>query len=370
MVSMAREEVIGYIYVILILLVFGVVTGDEYTPSPNIGYPAGLVPNCPGVLKNATISPKKLQMLRILVHKVINGKVHRSDYPITGAAKSLAKDKLVDFKNKKTVFYIGGFVDSAYFPFSQAMGTVYSRRGYNVLLSETFQFLTYIYPKSVRLSKVIGDKIGELLVNLENLGLKADNLEIVGMSIGAHIAGYAAKYYFNATGRKPSRLTGLDPAGPCFRGLPPDLRLRKTDAERVDILHTNIDGFGIAENLGHVDYYVNGGEYQPSDIVAIPCLVICSHVRSAIYWWLAVQNPKKFIAIKCDSIQDARFAKCYNGTEINYVGLETKFDRPGLYYLPTYNEFPYYRAKEGLNEQNEIYKYHAARVNAEDMFVV
>ncbi|XP_013162962.1 PREDICTED: uncharacterized protein LOC106114317, partial [Papilio xuthus] len=100
---------------------------------------------------------------------------------------------LVDFKNKKTVFYIGGFFDSAYFPFSQAIGTVYSKRGYNVLLSETFQFLTYIYPKSVRLSKVIGDKIGELLVNLQHLGLKANDLEIVGMSIGAHIAGYASK---------------------------------------------------------------------------------------------------------------------------------------------------------------------------------
>lgn len=54
--------------------------------------------------------------------------------------------------------------------------------------------------------------------------------------------------------------TGLDPAGPCFRSVPPTARLHADAAHRVDVLHTNIDGFGIAEPLGHVDFYANGGE--------------------------------------------------------------------------------------------------------------
>ena len=52
-----------------------------------------------------------------------------------------------DLKNKKTVLYAVGFFDSSAYPFSQAIGTAYSKRGYNVFLSETIAFLTNIYPK-------------------------------------------------------------------------------------------------------------------------------------------------------------------------------------------------------------------------------
>lgn len=203
-------------------------------------------------------------------------------------------------------------------------------------------------------------------MKLRALGLTSDNLEIVGVSLGAHIGSYAAKHWYANTGEKISRLTGLDPAGPCFRALPPNMRFNKADAEKVDVIHTNMDGFGMAEPLGHVDFYANGGEYQPGDIPYIPCLVICSHLRSIIYWWQAIEHPKKFVGVKCDSVQAARFANCYNNTEINYLGSETKFDRPGLFYLPTHNEFPYYRGKEGLKPENEIYTSVARSINSDD----
>ena len=54
---------------------------------------------------------------------------------------------LSDFKNKKTVLYAVGFLDSSVWPQSQAIGTAYSKRGYNVFITETFPFLSYIYPK-------------------------------------------------------------------------------------------------------------------------------------------------------------------------------------------------------------------------------
>ncbi|XP_068625227.1 lipase member H-B-like [Battus philenor] len=367
--GMASLNVLVFLNAVILLLSNGMVA-LVYTPKPSIGYPAGLIPNCPGVLKNASITQKKMNLLRIVVHKSVNNSVQSRNYPIATAAKSLSKDKLVDFKNNKTVMYFNGYFDSAFFPMSQAIATVYSKRGYNVLITETFQFLTYIYPKSVRLSKVLGDKVGEFLVQLTDQGLRGENLELVGTSLGAHISSYAAKYFYAATGKKPGRITGLDPAGPCFRALPPDSKLSPSDAERVDVLHTNMDGFGIAENLGHVDFYVNGGEFQPSDIPSIPCLMICSHVKSALYWWQAIINPKKFIGVKCDSIQDARFARCYNNTETNYAGLETKFNKPGIYYLSTFNEFPYYNAKDGLKEENEIYTSIARSINSEDLFLV
>ncbi|XP_032524119.2 phospholipase A1-like isoform X2 [Danaus plexippus] len=356
-------------YIGILLLITPNITCFE--PRPEIGYPAGLIPECPGVLKNATISPIMMPMLKITVHRMSEtGEVTRKVFPILTAHKTIPKEKHIDFRNKKTVLYAVGFLDSSVYPQSQAVGTAYSKRGYNVLITETFAFLTYIYPKSVRLTRTIGKKVGEFLVKLTEYGLTADNLELVGASLGGHVVSHAAKYFYAATGKKPARLTGLDPAGPCYRALPASERLDRSDAQRVDVIHSNIDGFGIAEPLGHIDFYANGGEFQPSDIPYIPCLVICSHVRAIIYWWQAIEHPKKFIGVKCDNVQEARFARCYNNTQINYLGLSADFSRTGIYYLPTDNEFPYFRGKEGLKAENEIYKSTIRKINSDSMFVV
>lgn len=57
--------------------------------------------------------------------------------------------------------------------------------------------------------------------------------------------------------------TGLDPALPFFATLKPDWKLDSTDAEFVDIIHTNSGIYGKVEATGHTDFYVNGGTFQP-----------------------------------------------------------------------------------------------------------
>lgn len=37
-------------------------------------------------------------------------------------------------------------------------------------------------------------------------------------------------------------VTGLDPAGPLYRGKPPSERLDPTDAQFVDVIHSDTDG--------------------------------------------------------------------------------------------------------------------------------
>lgn len=44
--------------------------------------------------------------------------------------------------------------------------------------------------------------------------------------------------------------------------MPINQRFNANAANRVDVLHTNIDGFGLAEPCGHVDFYANGGVYS------------------------------------------------------------------------------------------------------------
>lgn len=65
----------------------------------------------------------------------------------------------------------------------------------------------------------------------------------------------------------PIRFLGLDPAGPLFEAQDPRARLDQTDADFVDVIHSNgeniiLGGLGTWQPLGHVDFYPNGGRMQ------------------------------------------------------------------------------------------------------------
>lgn len=78
--------------------------------------------------------------------------------------------------------------------------------------------------------------------------------------VGAHITNYMA---IALRPYKLPRITGLDPAFPGFITPVLDHKLDKTDAEFVDVYHTNAFMQGKVEESGHVDFYMNGGVIQP-----------------------------------------------------------------------------------------------------------
>lgn len=90
---------------------------------------------------------------------------------------------------------------------------------------------------------------------------------MIGHSLGAHICGVAADEFKKITSAwRITRITGLDPAQPCFTNS--SLSLDVTDAPFVDIIHTNGQlmsrlGLGLPQPIGHVDFYPNGGKAQP-----------------------------------------------------------------------------------------------------------
>lgn len=60
----------------------------------------------------------------------------------------------------------------------------------------------------------------------------------------------------------------MDPAEPHFAKTDRPVRLDRTAAKYVDVIHTDASqfirgGLGITESIGHVDYYPNGGTAQP-----------------------------------------------------------------------------------------------------------
>ena len=57
----------------------------------------------------------------------------------------------------------------------------------------------------------------------------------------------------------------MDPAGPMHINVDASFRLDKSDADQVDVIHTDTAGFGTErkETVGHVDFFPNGGDKQP-----------------------------------------------------------------------------------------------------------
>lgn len=113
--------------------------------------------------------------------------------------------------------------------------------------------------------------LAEFLDHLhENGELDYPRLNIAGYSLGAHISGIAAK---NVRRGRVNTIVGLDPAGgeldicfclsyyelllilgPLFDLANPLLRLDASDAEYVEVIHTDGEALGIGNPIGHADW--------------------------------------------------------------------------------------------------------------------
>ena len=77
-----------------------------------------------------------------------------------------------------------------------------------------------------------------------------------------------------------SSIAALDPAAPFFNDQPVSGRLDSTDAQFVDVIHTDVNNawywfnMGLQQPVGHVDFYPNGGGLQ----TGCPTLVDIWHV--------------------------------------------------------------------------------------------
>lgn len=114
------------------------------------------------------------------------------------------------------------------------------------------------YPAAVWNIGHVGKCVSQLVERIRELG--ASNIHVIGFSLGAQLTNYVAK---ELAPYKLPRITGLDPALPGFLTAGPSRKLDKSDAEFVDVLHTNAFMQGIVQESGHVDFYINGGVIQP-----------------------------------------------------------------------------------------------------------
>ncbi|XP_053602360.1 pancreatic lipase-related protein 2-like isoform X1 [Plodia interpunctella] len=184
------------------------------------------------------------------------------------------------------------------------------------------------YGQAVANIRLVGVMTAHLIHHIyEVLGLSnLDNFHFIGHSLGAHLGGYCGHALQKKYNLKLGRITGLDPAAPYFSKTVTLVRLDRSDAKYVDVIHSNavplyFSGFGITEPIGHVDFYPNGGSTQPGcksasqqrpsgDIYQQVLRVSCNHERSYEYFTESIAPSCPFLAVQCDSYDTFLAGNC------------------------------------------------------------
>ncbi|XP_013779480.1 pancreatic lipase-related protein 2-like [Limulus polyphemus] len=209
----------------------------------------------------------------------------------------------------------------------------YLKQGdYNIILVDWSKGSWFPYYQAVANARLVGAEIAQLISRLQEVkGISLDSVHLIGHSLGAQVAGYAGERL-----NKVRRITGLDPAGPYFTGTPENIRLDRSDAEFVDVIHTDsskilLYGLSTTEVVGHVDFFPNKGNEQPgclsgplktlfSDGVeqGVRRLLGCDHLRAIDYYLEALRNKKCTpVGIACERWDDFIRGKCADCGEDN-----------------------------------------------------
>ncbi|CAG9864880.1 unnamed protein product [Phyllotreta striolata] len=163
------------------------------------------------------------------------------------------------------------------------------------------------------------------------------DIHVIGFSLGAQITNHisvALRPY-----RLP-RITGLDPALPGFVTLHLDGKLDKSDAQFVDVYHTNAFFQGKVEESGHVDFYINGGIVQPG-CWAQTRFFACNHHRAPLYFAETINTEKHFYAWPCPTYFDYLLGRCPPGEPQIIMGEYVRRAAQGVYLVITESVSPF-----------------------------
>ncbi|XP_041808232.1 lipase member H [Chelmon rostratus] len=175
------------------------------------------------------------------------------------------------------------------------------------------------YFKAVENTHKAADNLTAFIKKMQEHGASLSSIHMIGVSLGAHISGFVGANLNGSIGR----ITALDPAGPQFTGTPPEDRLDPTDAQFVDVLHTDIDALGFREPLGHIDFYANGGTDQPGcpkTIFSGGSYFKCDHQRSVLLYLDSVNGTCASQAFPCSSYKDFLDGDCLGCDQFGAAG--------------------------------------------------
>jgi pancreatic triacylglycerol lipase len=214
---------------------------------------------------------------------------------------------------KKTFFIIHGWVDDYTADVNRLVkAALLSKHDLNVIVVDWSPVASESYTTAQNAVTAIGKFVGDFINDMmTTYGISGSQVAIVGHSLGAHIAGNAGSIIRS----KVDQIIGLDPAAPMFTVDNTENRLDPTDAQYVQVIHTNGRFLGFSSSIGDADYYPNGGMIQAG--CGIDLLGGCSHARAFEYLAEAIGNGGKFTATLCGSYSDYQNKKCTNNAKSN-----------------------------------------------------
>ncbi|XP_063355121.1 phospholipase A1 member A [Pelmatolapia mariae] len=180
----------------------------------------------------------------------------------------------------------------------------------NVVVVDWVRSASFAYNLVVEIHREVAIQISVLINQLQNHGCRLESFHFIGVSLGAHVAGFVGTLFEGKIGR----ITGLDPAGPMFKGADTYSRLDPSDAQFVDAIHTDSDYFGISIPVGHVDFFLNGGKDQigcaRSRFDSMYSYVICDHMRALDVYMSALNGSCPLMGIPCSNYEDFLKGRC------------------------------------------------------------
>jgi pancreatic triacylglycerol lipase len=238
-----------------------------------------------------------------------------------------------------TKILIHGFLDMPLSPAWQKMtSAILAHDDVNVVRVDWSSGNGFPYTQATSNTRVVGGQVALFILRLKNqLGMSPGQFHILGHSLGAHTAGYAGQRVEGL-----GRITGLDPAEPYFQYFHSSIRLDPSDADFVDVIHTdggsilNLvvggSGFGMSQACGHVDFFPNGGADQPGCFEAdrkvnarhwkVAEDIACSHNRAVLYFIESLSSTDcEFVAHQCADYEAFEEGKCSSCTDEEVCGV-------------------------------------------------
>ncbi|CAN8003675.1 unnamed protein product, partial [Ixodes hexagonus] len=231
--------------------------------------------------------------------------------------------------SRESKFIVHGFLDTLYFgAWMTEMKDAYLKNAdLNVFIVDWSGGNGPVYDGAVANSRIAGAEIALFIRKLQQaFGADASTMHIIGHSLGAHVAGYAGH---NIT--RLGRITALDPAEPFFEGMPAEVRVDRSDADFVDVIHTDchpyLEGMGMFDPVGHVDFYPNGGRVMPGCdmpsrfikmftnfqgvVEGVRDIVSCHHQRAVQYMLDSIRDTDCLpMSFECPSFEAFKKGQC------------------------------------------------------------
>ncbi|XP_065073522.1 phospholipase A1 VesT1.02-like, partial [Ochlerotatus camptorhynchus] len=244
---------------------------------------------------------------------------------------------------RQTRFIIHGWNNNGGSPVNTLIRNAYLDRGdFNVITVDWgvgAQNPNYVTSRNH--INAVGATVASFIEFLNVNGLAFNFVYVSGHSLGGHAAGITGK---RVTRGRLHSIIALDPALPLFSINAPNERVASTDANYVEVIHTNAGLLGFDLPIGQADFYPNGGRSQPG--CGVDIAGTCAHGRAFEFFAESIRtNPSRFNSVRCANYDQILNNNCVSsGANRNMGGDPSNLGlASGVFHLITNAASPFAR---------------------------